>query len=111
MVTQEVVELTIEEKIRLTFPEQPELMIAIAKAESGLGKNNYNPEWHRDRNGNPVCQGSFGLFQVGCVNYIEDPTKLNDVDFNLKIARKVYDTQGITAWGAYTNGSYKKYLV
>lgn len=70
----------------------------------------YNPEWHYDRLGNKICQGSFGLMQIACVHYQEDPKKLFDVEFNLAMAKKIYQTSGWKPWGAYTDGGYKKYL-
>lgn len=74
-------------------------MVEIAKAESNLNAHAYNPEWHRDRKGNKICQGSIGLFQVGCVNHIHNPQELYDIQVNLKVARRIYDTQGLKAWG------------
>lgn len=100
----------IEEEIRNTFPEEPDLAVAIARAESGLKTVAYNPEWHRG------CQGSYGVMQLSCLHYKKDPSKLKDVAFNLEKARQVYDESkkrtgnGWLPWGAYTNGSYKKYL-
>ena len=95
--------LTIEEKIIATFPEQPELMLAIAKAESNLNPEAYNPEGHRG------CRGSIGLMQIACL-HTDDPEKLFDVDYNLAKAREIYDRDGLTPWGVYTNGSYLAYL-
>lgn len=83
----------LERLIEDTFPENAELMKEIAKAESGMKPTAYNPEMH---NG---CQGSIGLFQIACVNYEGDPDDLFDPIVNLKIARQVYDSQGLFAWG------------
>lgn len=97
----EVKELTIEEKIAKTFPENPKIMIAVAKAESGLNPlaTNRNTNGSRD----------IGLFQINSVHGGDD-LELFDVDKNLKVAREVYDKQGITAWSAVNNGSYLKFL-
>lgn len=55
-----------------------------------------------------VCMGSAGLFQIGCVNApIED---MKDPAQNIEKAYKLYQERGWKPWGAYTNGSYKKYL-
>ena len=94
---------TIEEKIIATFPEQPELMLAIAKAESNLNPEAYNPEGHRG------CRGSIGLLQVACL-HTDNPDKLFDIDYNLAKAREIYDRDGLTPWGAYTNGSYLAHM-
>lgn len=97
----EVKELTIEEKIAKTFPENPEIMVAVAKAESNLNPlaTNRNTNGSRD----------IGLFQINSVHGGND-LEMFDVDKNLEAARKVYDKQGITAWSAVNNGSYLKFL-
>ena len=76
-----------------SFPEESELMIEVAEAESNFNTNAYNPEWH---NG---CQGSYGLLQIACVNYEGDADDLFDPVVNVEVARRVYDSQGIRAWG------------
>ena len=78
--------------------ELPPVFVDIAKAESHLVPTAYNPEWHRG------CQGSYGLFQVACVNYNGDPTDLYDIDLNIQIAKKVYEEQGLKAWGVCSDG-------
>lgn len=93
----------IERLIRETFPEAPEVAVAIAKAESGLVANAYNPEAHRG------CNGSVGVFQVACV-HVKDKESLKDVETNIKKAREIYLREGFRPWGAYTNGSYKRHL-
>ena len=94
-------ELTIEEKIAKVFPENPKVMIAVAKAESGL-----NPlTVHKNTDGSR----DLGIMQINSVHG-EDDLKMLDVDQNLAVARKVYEKQGITAWAAFNNGSYKKFL-
>lgn len=97
----EVKELTIEEKIAKTFPENPEVMVAVAKAESNLNPLAIN----RNTNGSR----DIGLFQINSVHGGND-LEMFDVDKNLEAARKVYDKQGITAWSAVNNGSYLKFL-
>lgn len=84
---------TVEQKIEIAFGKDADLMKKIAQAESNLNSNAYNPEYH---NG---CQGSFGLFQIACVNYKGDPKDLYDPDINIKIAKQVLDSQGKKAWG------------
>jgi hypothetical protein len=84
------------------FPENPEIMIAIAKAESGMNPQavNYN------RNGSIDT----GLFQVNSVHGY-DGLSLFDPEKNIKAAREIYDKQGIQAWTSFNNGSYKKFLI
>lgn len=84
--------------------------VAVAGGESGYNPRAYNPEWHHDRNGNRICQGSYGLMQIACVHHMENPEALYDVEFNLQMAQKVYNERGWLPWGAYTDGRYKQYL-
>ncbi len=98
----------IERLIMETWPEEPQLALAIAKAESGLVPTAYNPETHYGRNGQPVCSGSVGIMQIACV-HVSDKTTLYDVETNLKKAREIYDESGWRPWGAYTSGAYKRY--
>lgn len=97
----EVKEFTIEEKIAETFPEYPELMIAVAKAESGLNPlaTNRNTNGSRD----------IGLMMINSVHGYDD-LEMFDVDKNLAAARSIYDKQGITAWAAFNNGSYLTFM-
>jgi hypothetical protein len=94
-------ELTIEEKIAKAFPENPEVMVAVAKAESNLNPyaTNRNTNGSRD----------IGIFQINSVHGGND-LELFDVDKNIEAARNVYDKQGITAWSTVNNGSYMKHL-
>lgn len=48
--------------------------------------------------------------QIACVHHLEDPSALYDVEFNLQVARRVYDDRGWLPWGAYTDGGYKRHL-
>lgn len=84
------------------FPENPEIMIAIAKAESGMNPKavNYN------RNGSIDT----GLFQVNSVHGY-DGLSLFDPKKNIEAAREIYDRQGITAWSSFNNRSYQKFLI
>jgi len=76
-----------------------EIAHLVILAESG-GKNTaHNPEWHSG------CQGSFGLFQIGCVNYSGDLNDLYIPRINIEMAYQIYKTQGIRAWGVCKNGS------
>ena len=94
--------LSIEEKIRQAFPEEPEVMLAIAKAESKL-----NP--HVVNRANTNGSVDTGIFQVNSIHgYSEE--YLLDEDNNLRVAREIYERQGKEAWVAYLNGAYKKWL-
>jgi hypothetical protein len=115
------------------FPENPEIMIAIAKAESGM---NPQAQSTTDR----MADGrafSHGLFQINLTvseiagvkcheafhgkNYkakvINEElfTKCivlaHNAKYSIGTAREKYDERGnFTAWGAYTSGSYLRHL-
>lgn len=91
-------------RIRETFPETPNTAVAVAKAESGLRTDAYNPEAH----GN-VCHGSIGVFQLSC-EHARRGQDLKDFETNLKIARELYVQNGWKPWGAFTDGNFKRYL-
>lgn len=95
----------IEQEIRATFPENPDLAVAIAKSESGesLNAHAFNPEQHIG------CSGSYGVMQIACVHEAT-PEYLFDVQYNLQQARKIYDEQGWEPWGGYTSNGYMKYM-
>lgn len=126
--------LTLEDKIKQTFFEQPSIALAVAKIESGL---NPSQESNTDRmaDGRPF---SIGLMQINItvhklgdkecnkafegrnykakvVNeelYNECVKLAMNEDENLKTARGIYERSGkhFGQWGAYTNGSYMKYM-
>lgn len=76
---------------------QANLMAAIALAESG--------GW--TRRPNATGSGAFGLWQIlGSVV----PGDLGDPLVNARNAVRKLQLQGLGAWEAYTNGSYKTYL-
>lgn len=76
-----------------------EVAMEVIWEESNFVATAYNPEWHYDRNGNKICQGSYGAGQIACVHYQENPERLKDLSFNIKMMWKVFQEQGATAWG------------
>lgn len=88
------------------------LMMAIAKAESGLRIDALGDTTITDATWGP----SVGVLQVrtikpghaqGCRIY---ETLWNNLQAQTDCAKQIYDSQGLNAWSAYTNGSYKKFL-
>lgn len=75
-------------------PKVAPLMSAIAEAESSGNSEAKNPD-----------SGACGLWQI----YPPEPNCWNPF-INAQIAVRKYQTQGLKAWEAYTNGDYKKYL-
>jgi len=102
----------IEKKIEETFSKYGEdvvyTFIAIAKAESSMLPNQFNAELHTRYDGS-TCTGSYGLFQIACL-HVDEPTQLFDLDFNIKIAEKVYLEKGLGDWGVYSSGKYITFL-
>jgi murein DD-endopeptidase MepM/ murein hydrolase activator NlpD len=93
-------------------------MVAVALAESGG-----NPTTDTVKSGlDPEKKNEFslGLWQINMIGRIgEDRRKqfgissdeeLYDPVVNAKAALAILNSQGLNAWGAYTNNSYKKYL-
>lgn len=89
--------------IRETFGDEAETAIAIAKAESGL-----NPKAVNEKNSNG--SSDYGLFQINSIHNPTEEQKFN-AEENIKMSKRIYDARGNwTAWSAYNNGSFKKYL-
>ena len=98
-IVMEISPLTIEDKIRQTFPERAELMLAIANCESGLNQEAVSHT--RD----------FGVMQINEATWHETALEMNldykgSVDDNLELARHIYETQGLEAWVCYTDYIY-----
>ena len=86
---------TIEEKIRLAFPEEPNNMLAIVNCESGFNQSAVSHT--RD----------FGLFQINEKTWDATAQEMGldykgSLDDNITMARYVYDIQGINAWVCWT---------
>ncbi|WP_413439859.1 transglycosylase SLT domain-containing protein [Synechococcus sp. MIT S1220] len=89
------------------------VMTAITFAESGG-----NPRAHNHN----VSTGdnSYGLLQINMINDIGRERRehfsltsnrdLFDPSVNFKVAKQIYDQQGLDAWGSYRNGSYKPFF-
>ena len=82
-------------------------MLAIAKAENRtcdpLNHNLSMSEDHR------VCIGSYGVLQVGCLHY-QDGEDRDDLATNVRVAYRVWQQQGYTAWSCFNNREYKQWL-
>lgn len=105
------VESSPEKLIKEVFGDKAEIAIAIAKAESGL-----NPEAVGDlhitfEKDGKLMGMSCGLFQVRILEGRPDCETLKNPKENVEYAKRIYEARGdFTAWSAYTNGAYKKYL-
>jgi tape measure domain-containing protein len=107
--------ITIVDLLRqVGFPEKViPIMVGIAGGESGFRANALND--------NPKTGDlSYGLWQINMIGKLglarrkqmglSSNEDLFDPLTNAKAAKQIYDQQGLNAWGAYTNGSYKKSL-
>jgi hypothetical protein len=114
---------TVEALVRSYFPEEPEIMLAIFKHESGLnpkaqgwncyydGKSKACKKEDRVKAWSTDC----GIVQNNfpgtvCPDYSFDP------EWSVKEGRKKYDANekmgidGKLRWSSYKNGSYRRYL-
>lgn len=104
---------SIPDLIKKTFPEDHETMLAIAKAESRMvaTAQNWNCHYYRTDGSRystsckPEDRGKAwsvdcGVFQINMPGKVCDPA-LFEIEHNMKVARKIYDTQGLTAWVTY----------
>ena len=93
------------------FPEKDiPTMIGIAGGESSFNPRAFNPDAS-------TGDQSYGLFQINMLGDLgperraqfglKSNEELYDPVTNIRAAKKIYDTQGLGAWGAYTNQSYK----
>ena len=86
---------------------------AVAMAESGGDAGVVN-----DNRGTGDL--SYGLMQINMIDELgpdrmrryglSSYDDLKDPLTNLRVALQIYREQGIGAWGAYTNGSYRRFL-
>lgn len=85
------------------------LMAAISMGESSGNPNAINPGV--GAGGKPTKEYSVGLWQINTLvhkNYTVE--QLKNPQINAKEAVRILKSQGLRAWGAYTDGRYKKYL-
>jgi hypothetical protein len=80
------------------------LMAAIALAESAGNPDATNPT---DNNG---AQTSWGLWEISLGNHDEPSPDWSNPAVNAQLAIGKLSTQGLSAWGTYTSGAYKKFL-
>ena len=88
-------------------------MTAVTLAESSGNPYAHNPN-------RTTGDNSYGLLQINMIDGMGPERRAefgiasNDALFdpatNFRAAKKIFDQQGIGAWGAYTNGSYKQFM-
>ena len=91
-------------------------------AAIGLAESSGNPMAHNDNL--KTADNSYGLMQINMIDFpyyllgtsrrkefgIDTNEALFDPLVNMKAAKRIYDTSGLTAWSVYRHGTYKKYL-
>lgn len=91
-------------------------------AAIGLAESGGNPNAHNDNI--KTGDNSYGLMQINMINMpyyqlgnyrlkefgLDKNQELFDPLTNMKAAKKIYDTSGLTAWSVYRRGTYKRYL-
>ena len=89
----------IEKLIRDTFPEEPDLMVAISKCESNMSQF--------DSGGNVITRHTqdVGVMQIHYPLWEEKAIKLGYDIYttrgNILMARYIYDVQNVEAWMCY----------
>ena len=86
--------------IKETFPEDPHTALAIARCESGLNPEAYNPN---NSNGS-VDRGVFQLNSVHDERVESLGLDVWNVEDNIAFARMLYDESGFRPWVCYTHG-------
>lgn len=79
-------------------------MVEVARGESGLRQWHDNGKVVRGR----VTPTDTGLYQISSTHWDKEAKRLgldyeNNIEDNVKMARHIADTQGITAWVYYNN--------
>ena len=74
-------------------------MLAIMMAESSCNPNALNT--------NSDGSNDSGLFQI---NSIHNKPNRENPELNVRYAYQIYKSQGLSAWVAYTSGSYLKFM-
>ena len=80
------------------------LMAAIAMAESG------GDSTQKNTTDNGGTQTSWGLWQISDGTHNEPVPNILDPAVNAKAAVDKFQSQGLSAWGTYTSGAYKKFF-
>lgn len=85
--------------------------VAVALAESGGNAAQHTVDSDDDSYGlwQINMKGSLGPSRMKQFN-LKSPNELLDPNVNAKAAHAIFAQHGWKAWGAYTNGSYKKFV-
>ena len=116
-------DIQLEDRIKDVFGTDGEVMVAVAIAESVMYQGNainYNCEYTRDdgtkystsckkEDRHLAWSVDCGLLQINQRGQVCDEEMFDD-EKNIERGKEIYDRQGLGAWSAWKNGSFKKYL-
>lgn len=91
------------------YNETGRIALAIAQCESGLKPksiNNSNWLW----GGKGVDHGLFQINDYYHSDKFDNVEQLYDPEFNIRLARKIYDKSGFWAWSCFKSGGYLQKL-
>jgi lysozyme-like protein len=91
-----------KELLKWFEPADAITMFAIAGAESGYRVRAKNVD---KKHG----QEDYGIFQINEI-HDPDPGLVYDIEYNVIMARKIFDRQGFSAWVAYDRGKHEAFL-
>ena len=94
--------------------------LSSTMAAIGLAESSGNPMAHNDNL--ETADNSYGLMQINMIDFpyyqlgtsrrkefgIDSNEALFDPLVNMKAAKRIYDTSGLTAWSVYRHGTYKR---
>lgn len=86
-------------------------MTAICMAESGgetEAVNDNYPKWQPDPNS--IYRYDYGLAQINSVHGFDAKKLLDDPDFNIECAQRIYGWQGFQAWSTFNAGAHLRYM-
>lgn len=77
----------------------------------GMGESSGNPDAVNDGSGTKSIEYSVGLWQINTrVHKNYSVAQLKNPSTNAAEAVRILKVQGLTAWGAFTDGRYRKYV-
>lgn len=90
--------VSVEDKIRAVFGKDAEDALKIAKCESQLNPNAHGDKHLTYEKNGKIYGDSHGLFQIRAFDNRPERGLLIDADFNIKYAKKMFDSQGWYPW-------------
>lgn len=107
----------VQELIKEKFQDDSEVVSAVFKAESGhrsdaMGWNCYYNGQSKaclPQDRNQAWSVDCGVAQINVIGKV-CPEELFDPENNLNVAKKMYESRGLSPWVAWVSGAFKKHL-